>query len=129
MFFSTHWVYAVVKLLESPQCTNFLYRKLCLGAQDGVFPSQAGAGSIVVFLTVEDVFSALLHFQKLCLLETIMGVFPIRPHPGPFLSAHTFPHSSGQKLGPDQESTPLPPLPRGKDGTANQLSTFEKDLQ
>lgn len=83
----------------------------------------------MVILTAEDPLSALLHFQKLCLLETPVGIFPSNPIQGGF-SQPTHSHPTGQRLGPNQESTPLlPPLPRGRDGTANQLSTFEKDLQ
>lgn len=99
MFFSTHWVCAVVKLLESPQCTLSL-QKTVFWAQDGVFPPRAGAGSIVVILTVEDLFSALLHFQKLCLLETTMGFFPpANPTQGHFCRPTHIPSSFRSETG------------------------------
>lgn len=86
VFFSTDWVCAVTKFLESPQCTNkLLYRKL-FGGLEYCLPSHSGVGSIVFSHSDcgrQFLFTS-LQLQKLCLLETTMGVFPSIPTQGCF---------------------------------------------
>lgn len=97
---STDWVRTAIKFLETSLCRICLSRKLYFGLGSGrstVFPPILGQKAC-------GYFDCRRHFV-FCLV-TLSETMSLLNSYGDSHQTHTFPHSTGQRLGPNQESTP-----------------------